>query len=50
MPLVLSLATRLYALETGRVIAEGAPDDVVRDPAVVRSYLGDDPDAINRSG
>ena len=50
MPLVLSLATRLYALETGRVIAEGAPDDVVRDPAVVRSYLGDDPAAINRSG
>ena len=50
MPLVLSLATRLYALETGRVIAEGAPDDVVRDPAVVRSYLGSDPAAINRSG
>ena len=50
MPLVLSLATRLYALETGRVIAEGAPDDVVRDPGVVRSYLGDDPKAINRSG
>jgi branched-chain amino acid transport system ATP-binding protein len=50
MPLVLSLATRLYALETGRVIAEGAPEDVVRDPAVVRSYLGDDPAAINRSG
>ncbi len=50
MPLVLSLATRLYALETGRVIAEGDPQDVVRDPAVVRSYLGDDPAAINRSG
>ena len=50
MPLVLSLSTRLYALETGRVIAHGSPDDVVRDPAVVRSYLGDDPDAINRSG
>jgi branched-chain amino acid transport system ATP-binding protein len=50
MPLVLSLATRLYALETGRVIAQGTPQDVVRDPAVVRSYLGDDPAAINRSG
>lgn len=50
MPLVLSLASRLYALETGRVIAEGDPQQVVRDPAVVRSYLGDDPDAINRSG
>jgi branched-chain amino acid transport system ATP-binding protein len=50
MPLVLSLATRLYALETGRVIAEGEPQEVVSDPAVVRSYLGDDPAAINRSG
>ena len=50
MPLVLSLATRLYALETGRVIADGDPQSVVRDPAVVRSYLGDDPAAINRSG
>ena len=50
MPLVLSVATRLYALETGRVIAEGDPQDVVRDPAVVRSYLGSDPAAINRSG
>jgi ABC-type branched-subunit amino acid transport system ATPase component len=50
MPLVLSLATRLYALETGRVIAHGTPDEVVHDPAVVRSYLGDDPSAINRSG
>ncbi len=50
MPLVLSLATRMYCLELGSVIAEGDPQDVVRDPAVVRSYLGDDPAAINRSG
>ena len=50
MPLLLDLATRVYALETGRVIAVGAPDAVVRDPRVVRSYLGDDPSAIGRSG
>ena len=50
MPLLLGIADRLYALETGRVIAEGQPSDVVRDPAVVRSYLGDDLAAINRSG
>jgi ABC-type branched-subunit amino acid transport system ATPase component len=50
MPLLLSLAERLYALETGRVIAEGAPKDVVADPRVVSSYLGNDPAALHRSG
>jgi ABC-type branched-subunit amino acid transport system ATPase component len=50
MPLLLSLADRVYALETGTVIAEGAPDEVVHDPEVVRSYLGTDATAIERSG
>ena len=50
MPLLLGLAERLYALETGRVIASGLPDVVVHDPEVVRSYLGDDPAALGRSG
>jgi ABC-type branched-subunit amino acid transport system ATPase component len=49
MPLLLSVAERVYALETGRVIAVGSPRDVVRHPEVVRSYLGDDPAAIARS-
>jgi hypothetical protein len=42
MPLLLGPADRVYALETGVVIAEGAPDEVVHDPEVVRSYLGTD--------
>ena len=50
MPLLLSVAERMYALETGRVVASGAPDDVITHPEVVRSYLGDDPAAIARSG
>jgi branched-chain amino acid transport system ATP-binding protein len=50
MPLLLGIAERVYALETGRVVAQGLPQDVVRDPEVVRSYLGDDPAAIARSG
>jgi ABC-type branched-subunit amino acid transport system ATPase component len=50
MPLLLSIAQRVYALETGKVIATGAPNAVVRHPEVVRSYLGDDPRAIARSG
>jgi branched-chain amino acid transport system ATP-binding protein len=50
MPLLLGISDRLYALETGRVITSGRPADVVRDPRVVASYLGDDAAAINRSG
>ena len=50
MPLLLSVAERVYALETGRIIAEGAPQGVVHHPEVVRSYLGAEPAAIQRSG
>ncbi|MEX0873373.1 MAG: ABC transporter ATP-binding protein [Actinomycetota bacterium] len=50
MPLLLDVTERVYALETGRVIASGDPQQVVRHPEVVRSYLGDDPAAIQRSG
>ncbi|HVT64277.1 MAG TPA: ATP-binding cassette domain-containing protein [Mycobacteriales bacterium] len=45
MPLITSLADRLIALDLGAVIAEGAPDVVLRDPLVVESYLGADPPA-----
>jgi ABC-type branched-subunit amino acid transport system ATPase component len=50
MPLLLGISDRLYALETGVVIAEGRPADVVRDPRVVSSYLGEDLATIHRSG
>jgi ABC-type branched-subunit amino acid transport system ATPase component len=50
MPLLLSIAERMYALETGRVVASGPPKEVTDHPEVVRSYLGDDLAAINRSG
>ena len=50
MPLLLGLADRVYALETGRVVTSGLPDEVVHHPEVVRSYLGADPAAIARSG
>jgi branched-chain amino acid transport system ATP-binding protein len=49
MPLLLSIAERVYAFETGRVIAVGRGRDVVKHPEVVRSYLGDDAAAIGRS-
>jgi len=50
LPLVLSISDRMYCLGAGRVIAEGPPDAVRDDPAVVASYLGTDDRAIMRSG
>ena len=37
---VMSLASRVLVLHHGAKIAEGAPEAVVREPAVVQSYLG----------
>jgi branched-chain amino acid transport system permease protein len=34
------LATRIVVLEQGRILAEGEPTTVMRDPDVVRAYLG----------
>ena len=40
MRAVLDLADRVVVLNGGRVIAEGSPRQVMRDPEVVRAYLG----------
>jgi branched-chain amino acid transport system ATP-binding protein len=40
MRAVMALASRVLVLDHGVAIAAGAPEAVVRDPAVVRSYLG----------
>jgi len=41
MDLVFRFATRITVLVNGRVLAEGAPDEVARDPAVRGAYLGE---------
>lgn len=33
----------VYAMSRGRVVAKGPPDEVVRNPAVIESYLGGQP-------
>ncbi|NUS53894.1 MAG: ATP-binding cassette domain-containing protein, partial [Streptomycetaceae bacterium] len=50
MPFLMSFTDRLYCLEAGRVIAEGTPEQVRTDPAVIAGYLGTDDRAIDRSG
>ena len=40
MSAVMSFSRRLVVLVSGRKIADGAPDEVMRDPEVERAYLG----------
>ncbi len=41
MRAVMTLAERIVVLDFGRVLTEGQPEDVMRDPAVVEAYLGE---------
>ena len=50
MPLIMGLADRIVALDSGRFLAEGSPRQIVEHPEVVRSYLGTGTETVHRSG
>jgi branched-chain amino acid transport system ATP-binding protein len=39
---IMKTATRMVVINRGSVIAQGAPAEVARDPAVVKAYLGEE--------
>jgi branched-chain amino acid transport system ATP-binding protein len=41
MEVVMPLVDRAIVLDLGRVLAQGAPQAIVRDPKVIQAYLGD---------
>jgi branched-chain amino acid transport system ATP-binding protein len=44
MSVVMGVSDRIVVLDHGKRIAMGSPEEVRRDPAVIRAYLGEEED------
>ena len=50
MQAIMSLSDRIVVLNSGRKLAEGRPEQVANDPAVIEAYLGNPEDAAKLRG
>ncbi|HVF12193.1 MAG TPA: ABC transporter ATP-binding protein, partial [Actinomycetota bacterium] len=50
MPLISAISDELIALDQGKTLLRGTPDEVLNDERVIESYLGTSQEVIQRSG